>query len=292
MRRFARLALFAVAASGVSSCSAFQTNVQDTQIEQKETAKANYDAAEAAFTAAKWVEAVKYFDLVKNKYPYSKYAVLSELRLADTQFVREKWLEAADAYRIFVRFHPRHEQVAYATFRVALSHSRAVENNVAWLPFVDAKEKDQAAAKDTIRACDEYITRFPDDEHVKEAKALRSVARGRLADVDLYAAGFYAERSKWQGALWRYQKVGDDYADTAQASWALLQAGLIAENELQDAPQARRLYEKLVREHPDAKEAGDAKAALQRLATQDSAKTPTTETPSSETPSSSAPAKG
>lgn len=265
MRALAALLLFGSLSGLVVSCSAFQTNVQDTQIEQKETARQNFEAAEAAFENARWSEAVKYFDLVKNKYPYSKYAVLAELRLADTHFAREKWLEAADAYRIFVRFHPRHEQVAYATFRVALSHSRAVENNISWLPFVDATEKDQAAAKDTIRACDEFLTRFPDDENAKEAKKLRGVARGRLAEVDLYAAHFYAERSKWQGALWRYQKVGEDYADTAQASWALLQAGTIAEQRLGDKAQAKALYEKLVREHPDANEVGAAKEGLARV---------------------------
>jgi outer membrane protein assembly factor BamD len=251
--------------SALSGCSAFQTNVQDTQIDQKESAKLNYDAAEAAFTAARWPEAVKYFELVKNKFPYSKYAVLSELRLADSHFAREKWLEAADAYRIFVRFHPRHEQVAYATFRVAVSHARAIENNISWLPFIEAREKDQAAAKDTIRACDEFLTRFPDDQNAKEAKRLRSEARGRLAEVDLYAAAFYAERGKWQGALWRYQKVGDDYADTAQAAWALLQAGTIAEVRLDDKVQAKALFEKLVREHPEAPEVAAAKEALTRL---------------------------
>ena len=260
--------LVATSLAGLVSCKGFETNVQDTTVEQKETARGNFEAAEVAFEAARWSEAVKYFELVKNKFPYSKYAVLAELRLADTHFSREKWLEAADGYRIFVRFHPRHEQVAYATFRVALSHARAIENNVSWLPIVDAKEKDQAAAKDTIRACDEFLTRFPDDKNVAEAKKLRSEARGRLAEVDLYAADFYLQREKWQGAMWRFHKVGNDYGDTARASWALLQAGVIAQDKLHDAVQARAIFEQLVREHPKSAEVDDAKEALARLAPQ------------------------
>ncbi|MDP2342566.1 MAG: outer membrane protein assembly factor BamD [Deltaproteobacteria bacterium] len=262
-RVFALLAVMSGVALG--SCKGFETNVQDTSVEQKETARQNFEAAEAAFAASRWSEAVKYFELVKNKYPYSKYAVLAELRLSDTHFAREKWLEAADGYRIFVRFHPRHEQVAYATFRVALSHARAIEDNVSWLPFVEAKEKDQAAAKDTIRACDEFLTRFPDDKNVAEAKKLRSEARSRLAEVDLYAADFYLKREKWQGAMWRFHKVGNDYGDTAQAPWALLQAGAIAQDKLHDSEQARAIYEQLVREHPEAPEVKDAKEALARL---------------------------
>jgi outer membrane protein assembly factor BamD len=257
--------LAVVSGGGIVACAAIETNLQDTEVEQKDTARQNFEAAEASFEARRFNEAVKYFELVKNKFPYSKYAVLSELRMADTHFEREKWLEAADAYRIFVRFHPRHEQVAYATYRVAVSHARAIENNVAWLPFVDAREKDQASAKDTIRAADDFLTRFPDDERAKEVRELRVAARARLAEVDLYAAQFYEDRQKWQGAVWRYQRVGEEFADTPQAASALFRAGVLAQDRLADAPQARALYERLVREHPDAEEAALAKAALAKL---------------------------
>jgi outer membrane protein assembly factor BamD len=248
-----------------ASCSAFETNVQDTAIEEKDTARQNYEAAEAAFKAERWQEAVKYFELVKNKFPYSKYAVLGELRLADAHFEREKWLEAASGYRLFVRFHPRHEQVAYAAWRVALSHSRAIENNVAWLPFVDAREKDQSAAIDTIKACDEFLQRFPKDEHAAEARALRTEARGRLADVDLYAAAFYEQRGKWQGAAWRYERVANEFAETPRAAFALWRAGDIASRRLDDPAAARLAWQRLLKDHPEAPEATDARAALDKL---------------------------
>lgn len=250
---------------GVVGCSAFETNLQDTSVDLKDTARQNYEAAESAFKDERFTQAVKYFEVVKNKYPYSKYAVLAELRLADTHFQREKWLEAADAYRIFVRFHPRHEEVAYATYRVALSHSRAIEQNISWVPFVDAREKDQSSARDTIRACDDFITRFPKDERVDEIKALRSLARGRLADVDLFAAAFYEERERWQGAVWRYLRVGDEFGDTSKAPFALLKAGTLTASRLNDPPAAKAIFEKLIKEHPQAAEVVAAKAAVARL---------------------------
>ena len=264
LRRGAALATVAASLQG-AACTALETNLQDTEVDQKDTARQNFEAAEAAFTGRRFNEAVKYFELVKNKFPYSKYAVLAELRMADTHFEREKWLEAADAYRIFVRFHPRHEEVAYATYRVAVSHGRAIENNVAWLPFVDAKEKDQSSAKDTIRACDDFITRFADDARAAEIRELRTTARGRLAEVDVYAARFYEERERWQGAVWRYQRVGEEFADTDKAAPALLKAAMLAEERLKDWPQATALYERLLRDHPDATEAPAATEALARL---------------------------
>ena len=255
------LSIAAVGLVGVS-CASFDTNLQDSDVKFEETAKANYDSAEKAFSAKRFNEATKFFEHVKNKFPYSKFAVLSELRLADAHFAREKWLEAADAYRIFVRIHPRHESVPYATFRVALAHSNAIEEDSAWLPMVAAREKDQSAARDAVRAFDEFLTRFPTDERAKEAHERRTKARAHLAEADIYAAAFYAQRERWQGALWRYERVASEFADTPKAPWALLQAAQIAGDKLGDKAAAKKLYEQLLREHPKSSEATAAKQAL------------------------------
>jgi outer membrane protein assembly factor BamD len=260
LRRPLALTFVVLLAPSFASCSAFQTNLQDTQVDYQETARQNFEKAEEEMSAEKYNEAIKFFDYVKNKFPYSKYAVLAELRVADAHFAREKWIEAADAYRIFVRFHPRHEKVPYATFRVALAYSKEIDEDVWWFPT--AIEKDQSAAKDAVRAFDEFLARFPDDENVKEARELRTAARARLAQTDLYAADFYEDRRKWQGAIWRYERVAKEYADTPKAPFALLRAAQIADAELEDIKMATGYYERLVREHPTAPEAEEAKKAL------------------------------
>ena len=256
----AGVALGALLVTSSSSCTAFETNLQDTDVDYQDTAKKNFDEGEKAFSDGRFTEAVKFFEHTKNKYPYSKFAVLAELRIADSHFEREKWIEAADAYKIFVRFHPRHEKAAYATFRIALSYSQEIDKDVWFLPT--AVEKDQSAARDAIRSFDEYLARFPDDENVKEAKKLRTEARGRLADGDLYVADFYEHRSKWKGAGWRYERVANEYGDTAKAPFALLRAAQISDEKLEDVAAATKLYEQLLREHPQSEEAAEAKKAL------------------------------
>lgn len=254
------LAFFVLSIAVASSCKSFETNLQDTDVDYADTAKQNFDDGEKAMTDGRWAEAVKFFEHTKNKYPYSKFAVLAELRIADAHFAREKWIEAADSYRIFVRFHPRHEKVPYATYRVALAYSKEIDQDV-WF-FPTAVEKDQSAARDAIKAFDEYLARFPDDENAAEAKKLRVEARARLAETDIYAADFYVDRKKWQGALWRYQRVANEFGDTPKAPYALLRAARIADEELADPPQAAKLYQQLLREHPTSPEAEDARASL------------------------------
>ncbi len=254
--------LGAAVLSGAGACTAFETNLQDTQVDYLQTARENYDKGEQKMTDGAHNEAIKFFDYVKNKFPYSKYAVLAELRTADAHFAREKWIESADAYRVFVRFHPRHEKVAYATFRVAVAYSNEVSIEHWYSPVFSPIENDQSATRDCVRAFDEYLTRFPDDVNVKEAKERRAWARGRLAQADLYAASFDEGEDRWLGAIWRYERVAKEYADSPKAPYALLRAAQIAQDELLDVPMAMSLAKRLLAEHPSSDEAAQATALL------------------------------
>jgi outer membrane protein assembly factor BamD len=251
--RAVRLAV-AIVVAGVASCTAFETNLQDTSVNFKETAKENFESAESAVSDEKYNEAVKFFDYVKNKFPYSKYAVLADLRIADTQFLREKWLEAADAYRLFVRFHPRHEGVGYAMYRTALAHHNAIEKAWAVFAIIDPVQRDQTAARDTVRACDDYLARFPTTAEAPKVKEMRIAARSRLAEVDVFVAGFDADRDHHQGAVWRYLRVADEFGDTPQASSSLFRAAELTRDHL-DAKDAGALFARVVKDYPKSAEA-------------------------------------
>jgi outer membrane protein assembly factor BamD len=245
----------------MAACSSFETNLQDTEVSYLATARQNFEAGEEAMEAGAQDEAIKFFEHVKNKYPYSKYAALADLRIADAHFEKERWLEAADAYRFFVRFHPRHAKVPYAQFRIAHAYHQAIPSD--FFIFPKAHEKDQSATRDAIAALDDYLARFPDDENVDQAKELRLDARTQLARHDVHVAEFYVERKRWRGAMWRYEKVATEFSETKLAPNAMLNAAEIAADEMNDGEQARAFFEGLIKKWPDSDE---AKEAARRLA--------------------------
>src|SRR5690242_10393806 len=51
-------------------------------VEYSVSAQHNYEKGMQALTDKDWLAAAKYFSFIKSRFPYSKYAVLSELRLA------------------------------------------------------------------------------------------------------------------------------------------------------------------------------------------------------------------
>lgn len=265
------------ALSTFAACKGLETNLQDNDVDYRQTARQNFEAGEAAFEDGDYEDAALFFGYVKNKFPYSKYSALAELRMADANFEQEKWLEAADAYRLFIRFHPRHEKVSYASFRIALAFWRETSGapndtfpimdtiEETFSPFPPSHERDLSATRDAIASFNEFILRHPEDENIEEAKRLRREARTVLAEHEMSVALFYIQRNRWQGALWRYETVANAYEDTPQAPEAMMRGAEIAAEELSDPDTAKRLYARLIKVHPESSQAADAKTFLKEL---------------------------
>jgi outer membrane protein assembly factor BamD len=175
------------------------------------TARRNYQQGMEAFEDEDFLEAVRLFSFVKNKFPYSKYAGLSELRIADSYYEQEKFAEAVQAYRTFVQGRPSHAEVPYAMWKVGSAFFEQLPSDFFILP--PAHEKDQGATKDALRALSRYVERFPDHKHVPDAQAQIAICRGMLADHELYVAGFYLREERPEAARTRFQRVVSVYTD-------------------------------------------------------------------------------
>jgi outer membrane protein assembly factor BamD len=204
----------------LSACSTTKTaQKSDTYLDNVKLA---YEAGEKALQDQSFEEAIKAFEEVRTKYPYSKYAALSDLKLADTYFAQGKWLEAADAYDFYVRFHPRHEDNAYAWFQIAQSYYHAIPRD--FFLFPHSYVKDQTATQEALEAVERYLAEYPVDKFTEEATKMRLHLRNQLAQRDLHVARYYEKRHKTKGAKARFEHVAKLYGDTP--------AGAIAEKKI------------------------------------------------------------
>lgn len=226
------------------------------------TARENFSKGMDAYIKEDWGDAGKYFDYVRTKFPHSRYAVIAELRLADSHFGKEKWLDSIDAYRAFARLHPTHDELPYATFQVAKAYYRQIPEEWFFLPPVS--ERDQAAARDALRALDDYLIRFPDHDRAAEAKVLRKEVRGRLASHEWYVAGYY-KGGHDKGAAFRYERIADMYPDVDDAPDGLMRAAAIWER-AGDTARALVDYERVARDYPKSRDAPRAARKAKELA--------------------------
>ncbi|MBI5526709.1 MAG: outer membrane protein assembly factor BamD [Deltaproteobacteria bacterium] len=224
-----------------------------------QNARENFDKGEEAFKDGAFQEAVDYFNQVKNKFPYSKYAVAAELRAADSLYEDEKYIEAADAYRLFAKLHPTNEKTAYAMFRVGLCHHKQVPRDWFFMPPVH--EEDQTQVKATIEAMQQFLLRFADSPDAKEARTVVAACRERLAQHELYVAQFYFKRERFKAAQQRAEGLLKIYAGLGLDDTAML---IVAKSLLGQArgAEARAALEKLVTEFPKSRAAAEARDLL------------------------------
>lgn len=167
--------------------------------------KAMYQDAEDEVKSDHYQLAIDKLKVVKNKFPYSKYSVDAELRLADIYFMQENYPEAAAAYESFRDLHPKHEKVPYAMFRTAKSYFNDNPGNVA---------RDLTPAKKAEDAYNEFLKKFPNAPEAAEARKDLAEVRHELAKKELYIGNFYMHDDQFQSAEARFQKILTSYSDT------------------------------------------------------------------------------
>lgn len=257
MRR--RLAA-AVLLASLAACSKHVTFSGEAKL--LPSAEENYKAGEELLKGGSYPEAQKFFDYVRTKFPFSKYAALSDLRIADAKFKQGQFAEAADAYANFVKLHPSHEDVDYAEFRVGESYFKDAPSEFALFP--PAYEKDLRQVKKAAAALDAFVSKYPKSRWIPDAKKLLAEIDDRLAAHDRYVGDFYFKRGYWAGAAARYEEVAGKFPRSKLAPASLLDAAR-AWAEVGEKFRARTDLQKLIVEYPQDRRRAQAEKLLASL---------------------------
>lgn len=191
---------------------------------------------------ASYDEAILSFERVRSHFPFNNYSVLAELRVADCLFEKGSFVEAGDAYREWVRLHPRHPEVDYAEFRSARSELKLA-------PL--AAQRDQAHTRRALDKLVAFEARFPESRYLEEARRHRSKAEDRLAAGAVQIANFYWKQKHWKAAERRYRLATELFPRSARAEKARFRRALCLA-QLGQGAEARLVLQSLVSERPDS----------------------------------------
>ncbi len=263
--------LLAVPLVGAGACGG-KSGV--ASVDYSVSAQKNYERGLAKLGEKEWAAAAKYFAFIKSRFPYSKYAVLAELRLADAEFGAEQYLEAADSYKLFVKFHPTHEMVAngYASLRIGEAYFKMLPNDYWILP--PSYEKDQSSVEDAEEELRSFLKKYKDSPFRPKAEQLLVKVGKRLADHEWYVARYYWDKGKWMGTVLRLRRLLERHPGVGydvDALWLLGRAYVKV-----DMPdRARETWNQLVTKHPTSGKAAEARDAIAQLPPPKSTSAPT-----------------
>jgi outer membrane protein assembly factor BamD len=160
-------------------------------------------------------KAIEYFQEVIDNYPYSDFAILAELQIADIHFDRAEYEEASSYYHDFVELHPNHAKVSYALYRNGLCSYNQMR----------ASDRDQAPTREAVAQFKALIERYPDSEMAGDAKVRLRECEDRLAQQDIDIGDYYYSQNAWFAAARRYRSALKNFPEHEARTRTLVQLG-------------------------------------------------------------------
>lgn len=204
------------------------------------TPEGAYAIAEEFEKSDRYEEAIRRYNQVKNKYPYSNYATRAELAVADVYYKQESYAEAQVSYQLFKELHPNYRP-DYVQFKIGMSYFQQLPSTI---------DRDLTLANDAIYHLSDLLKKYPNSEHAEEARNNRKKAITMLAEKEEYIADFYYKRKIYMSALGRYENIINTFAGLGLDEKALVRAARCA-IQIDDKPKAKKYRDILAKSFPE-----------------------------------------
>jgi outer membrane protein assembly factor BamD len=159
--------------------------------------------AETLYNEGEFDEAAELFQQLKDRYPYSRYALLADLRVADAYAKAGRDEEAVLAYDDFVRLHPKNEAVPYAIYKMGMVYRGQMLT----------PDRDPTNSKKAVDAFERLIKEYPNTEWAEKAKPRLKETLENLVQHEMDVGLFYFRTDRFRAAMGRFKRVISHYPD-------------------------------------------------------------------------------
>ena len=177
-----------------------QSQVLETFIEGKEA----LNGGDVLFAAKKFTE-------VQVMFPQSIWAPHSNLMAAYAYYSQDYYFDATQELEIFLRKYPKHSNVDYAYYLMAICYYEQI---------VDEK-KDLNSVVKSKEYFEIVIDQFPNTDYALDSKFKLEFVMDILASKEMYLGRYYLKKKKWIAAINRFKTVLEEYDTTIYIEEAL-----------------------------------------------------------------------
>jgi len=155
--------------------------------------------------------AIEHFQQLKDWYPFSKYAILAELKIADSNYHLKNYEEAIFAYEEFEKLHPRNEAIPYVIYQIGRCY----------FDQIDTIDRDQTPALKAYETFQRLDKQFPNDKYARSGSEHITTCLKSMVGNEYYIGAFYYKSKHYKAALHRFMAVISDYPDVGYHQKAL-----------------------------------------------------------------------
>lgn len=177
----------------------------------KGTPQQDYAEAKHLIEKGRYEKADLFLDKFAAKHPYSQYSVQAELLRAFVNYKMGQYIMSETLAEEFVRRHPRHPDVAYAKYLLAMSHYKQIS----------PPERDQGETHAAIDAFKLLAREHPGSSYARDGGRRLQKLTNQLAEHELNVGKFYFDRGRFVAAANRFQQVVKAYQTTPAIEEAL-----------------------------------------------------------------------
>lgn len=189
-----------------TGCSWFNNEFEEKSVQEL------IQAGVEQYEKGAYPDAIKNFEQLKDWYPFSRYAILAELKIADSHYHLQQYQEAIAAYEEFEQLHPRNEAIPYIIYQIGRCYYEQI----------DTIDRDQSAAKKAQKTFSRLTRQFPNDPYALRSEAHIIRCLNTMAAHDFYVGEFYFKAKRYKAALQRFLSIISNYPDTGIHHKALL----------------------------------------------------------------------
>ena len=164
-----------------------------------------------AYEDGDYQEGIEYFQQLRDRFPFSKYVILAELKIADSHYHLKNYDEAIFAYEEFEKLHPRNEAIPYVIYQIGRCY----------FDQIDTIDRDQMPALKAFETFQRLDKQFPNDKYARSGAEHITTCVKSLVGNEYYIGVFYYKSKHYKAALHRFMAVLSDYPDVGYHQKAL-----------------------------------------------------------------------
>jgi len=171
----------------------------------KSQAEIDYEVAKTKLNKGSYSEVNKLLEEFGTNHPYSKYTIQAELLRVFSSYKGGEYILSEILSKEFVERHPRHPNVDYAKYMLAMSHYKQSS----------PAENDQEQTQLAVEAFKRMLSEHPKSEYAKDGQRRLQLLYTRLANHELEVGKYYYDKGRYVAAANRFQEIFEKYQTTS-----------------------------------------------------------------------------
>lgn len=180
-----------------------------------------YEQAKKYLDAHNWRRATYEYQRLTTRYPFGQYTEQAQLELAYAYHKGGQPEAALSTADRFIRTYPSHPNVDYAYYIRGLTNYEQRVGFMERLMPSRVRDRDQTAARESLRDFNELIRRFPDSRYAPDARQRMVFLRNNLSFYELDVARYYLRRKAYVAAANRARYAIETYPGSPELGNAL-----------------------------------------------------------------------